>query len=82
MPRQDWEVQGADEIKARLQKILLEAEEPEETEEAEEAEEPSPESQEITVAVEEFVGKEDEDLAQRLKSILAEETDDEEDPED
>jgi len=33
MPRQDWEIQGADEIKARLTRMLAEVEEPEEPEE-------------------------------------------------
>ena len=104
MPRQDWEIQGADEIKARLARMLAEAEEtPEET--------PKPEE---TASVEELLGEEEDeqleaerineaamngdgtpygsdaeedeepegddgDLEARLKNILAEESDDEED---
>ena len=91
MPRQDWEIQGADEIKARLARMLAEAGETEET--PEEPEEPKePEEPNETVSVEELMGEEpeeseeseepeepDEDMEARLKKILAEETDDEDD---
>ena len=95
MPRQDWEIQGADEIKARLARMLAEAEEPEETSEE-------------TVSAEELLGEgggsqlqaemvneeamnrdntpygsdneeDDEDMDARLKKILSEEPDDEDD---
>ena len=97
MPRQDWEIQGADEIKARLARMLAEAEEPEETpkeaEEAEEAEETPKEPEETeeteetledTVSADELLGEEpeddlEEDMEARLKKILSEESDDEDD---
>lgn len=95
MPRQDWEIQGADEIRARLQKMLAEAEEtPEET-----PKETPKETSEETTTAEELLGEETseetpcgsdaeeeeeeaEDLEARLKNILAEESDDDEDEEE
>jgi hypothetical protein len=109
MPRQDWEIQGADEIKARLARMLAEAEEPEET-----AEEPevTPEENKDTASMEELLGESEEtaeepeetaeepeetaeepeetaeeeeeddledDMEARLKKILSEESDDEDD---
>jgi len=93
-PRQQFEIEGADDIKARLARMLAEAEGPEEAEEAattEEAEEP--EEAEETTTIEELLGaeteteeptEEDEDtgLDARLRDILAEESDDEDDEED
>lgn len=78
MPRQEWEIEGAEEIQARLKKMLAEADEPEETEETtaslEEfgvtAEELKPEQEEE---------EEEDDMAARLKQILAEDTDEEDD---
>ena len=99
MPRHDWEIQGADEIKARLARMLAEAEEPEETPEetvsAEEllGEDEGSQLQEEMVNEEAMNGdntpcgsdneEEDEDLEDdmesRLKKILSEESDDEDD---
>jgi len=108
MPRQDWEIQGADVIKARLARMLAEAEEP--AADTVTAEEPVTD----TVTTEELLGATDdeleeeepraemineaamngdntpygsdaeeeedtEDMEARLRNILAEESDDEED---
>jgi hypothetical protein len=84
-PRQEWEIEGAEEIQARLKKMLAEAEELEETEEAEETDEPEP-PEETTASLEDFgvteeeLGEhEEDDMAARLKQILAEDTDEEDD---
>ncbi|MGA1528243.1 MAG: DUF5763 domain-containing protein [Burkholderiaceae bacterium] len=86
MPRQDWEIQGADEIKARLARMLAEVEEAEET----------PEENKETVSMEELMGESQLEAEMineaamngdntpqgseaRLKKILSEETDDEDD---
>ena len=94
MPRGEWEITGADEIKARLQKMLADAGEdegskvPEEFTPVPEVEpEPEPEPAEPTADVSEFgvslsqstVGEDEGDMEARLSKILAEETDDEED---
>lgn len=78
MPRQDWEIKGADEIKARLARMLADADEPE------------PDQEQETVTTEELLDDDsstvdeepDEDIEARLKNILAEESEDEDEDED
>ena len=98
MPRQDWEIQGADEIKARLARMLAEADEPapEETAtataeeilgETEEEEDEQLRTEMINEAAMNGdntpygsdAEEEEEDMEARLRNILAEESDDEED---
>jgi hypothetical protein len=101
MPRQDWEIQGADEIKARLQKMLAEADEtveaPEENAETASIGELLGEEENSQLEVERIneaamngdgtphgsdtdrEEEEDEDMEARLKKILSEESDDEDD---
>jgi hypothetical protein len=90
MPREDWEITGADEIKARLQKMLADADEseapeeftpvPESDPEPEPATEPTADASEFGVSLSQSTtGEDDEDMEARLSKILAEETDDEED---
>jgi len=76
--RQDWEIQGADEIQQRLKKMLEEVKEQEAEDEDED--EPPTESTELEVSPEELFG-EDQELEDRLKKILAEDSDEEEDDE-
>lgn len=94
MPRQDWEVKGADEIKARLQKMLADAEEDESASLEEfgiEAEELiTPEKEEVEVEAEEVTPTgiltpeeeeeegEDDDMEARLRKILSEDNSDDE----
>lgn len=98
MPRQDWEIQGEDEIKARLARMLADAE-PEETVSPEEIlgqEEPEDPEDDGSQLRAEMINEaamngdntphgsddeeeEEEDMEARLKKILAEESDDEED---
>ena len=82
MPRQDWEIKGVDEIQARLKKMLAEVEEaePEETEvEEAEPEDVTASLEEFGVVEEELSGHEEEDLESRLRQILSEDTDEEDD---
>ena len=79
MPRQDFEIEGADEIKERLRKMLADAEETEEpeetTEKSEETEEPeeSEESEETTEKSEETVP---------ISELMGEETEEEQEEDD
>jgi len=84
MPRQKWEIEGAEEIQARLKKMLAEADDPEETEETEETtEEATASPEEFGIATEELKSEQEEeeedDMSARLKQILAEDTDEEDD---
>ena len=87
MPRQDWEIQGADEIKARLARMMAEAEETVSAEEILGQEDSQLQTEMIN---EEAMNgdntphgsdddEDEEDMEARLKKILAEESDDEED---
>ena len=90
MPRQDWEVKGADEIKARLQKMLADAEEDEsasleefgiEAEELIAPEKEEEEAEEVTptgILTPEEEDEEDDDMEARLRKILSEDNSDDE----